>query len=438
MPVFAPSSRNVIRTVAALAILLAACWGGAELWWIYHAKRFQEVRPGVLYRTGQPSEEGFRYLVRSKHIKTIVTLQSFEPKLRQGHYDPGQPSGRMESEFAHDLHVKFEHWPLGDEACWPWPAPWHFEAFFKLLDEPANHPVLLHCQGGRHRTGTLSAIYRLEYDRWPVDRVLKEMYSFKFGPPAPIQEQNLRTYYPRPRPSPDEWSALDAAFGPLLTKRAGDYEALVYGLRHLDNRAELNSRLTLYLQAHEPFGVCLAQRLIDNLDDPLVPAATAEAIRTVTAGDAPFADRAMAAALIADFGQPQQQYELLCLLWDESQGGPVSPRYRALTAGVANRYTTNRLPYLEPLLYDEREQPEPGANHSRYCDTAVAKMTAILDLDLSDGHSARFLEGGRKNAMAWFLNHRVEAQLADLLPPGGKDEVRAMRPDDEIEGRKLR
>ena len=67
--------------------------------------------------------------------------------------------------------------------------------------------------GGRHRTGTISALFRLEYDRWPVERVLAEMYSFKFGEGTPMQEYNLRTYLPRPHPNEAAWQTLRDGVG---------------------------------------------------------------------------------------------------------------------------------------------------------------------------------------------------------------------------------
>ena len=62
---------------------------------------------------------------------------------------------------------------MGKEWCWPWFTPWQFDEFFKLLDDPANLPLAVHCMGGRHRTGTFSALYRLEYDGWPIERVTR-------------------------------------------------------------------------------------------------------------------------------------------------------------------------------------------------------------------------------------------------------------------------
>lgn len=420
-----------------LALSACAC-GGLELWWLYNAKRFQEVRPGVLYRTGQPTEQGMRYVIECESIRTVVTLQRFDAKMRTSGIDFGKPSGQAEADFTRHMKVRFEQWPLGDEMCWPWPAPWYLEEYLKLMDEPANWPVLIHCQGGRHRTGTLAAIFRLEYDRWPVERALEEMYSFNFGPAVPIQEHNLRTYFARPRPNAKELAALKSAFVPLLTDTApADYEKLVLALRHYRDRERLRAAVEGYLASDGMFALPLAYRLIDASNDRLAAPTAEAAIRALGDPARSFNDTAIAAAIVADFGSPEQQEQLLALLTELTQG-PVSQRYAALSAGVANRYTTNRLPFLKVLLDDERERLEPVAAGSRYCDTAVARMQAILDQPLFAPQDPTGWVGARTRAKEWFAAHSADVQFTQLQPPTGRKVVRAMQPGDEIERTQLR
>lgn len=39
-------------------------------------------------------------------------------------------------------------------------------AFFKVLDDSAAYPVLIHCHHGTGRTEIYSALYRIEYEGW--------------------------------------------------------------------------------------------------------------------------------------------------------------------------------------------------------------------------------------------------------------------------------
>jgi tyrosine-protein phosphatase SIW14 len=52
--------------------------------------------------------------------------------------------------------------------------------FLKLVNDPANQPVYVHCQGGRHRTGVMTAVYRMTHDGWTADQAYAEMKQHHF------------------------------------------------------------------------------------------------------------------------------------------------------------------------------------------------------------------------------------------------------------------
>ncbi|HZL94875.1 MAG TPA: hypothetical protein VFB99_14560 [Vicinamibacterales bacterium] len=51
----------------------------------------------------------------------------------------------------------------------------------QLVNNPANQPVYVHCAGERHRTGVMTAVYRMTHDGWNSDRAFKEMKQYDFG-----------------------------------------------------------------------------------------------------------------------------------------------------------------------------------------------------------------------------------------------------------------
>ena len=53
--------------------------------------------------------------------------------------------------------------------------------FLQLVNDPASQPVYVHCAGGRHRTGVMTAVYRMTSDGWTSDRAFKEMKKYDFG-----------------------------------------------------------------------------------------------------------------------------------------------------------------------------------------------------------------------------------------------------------------
>lgn len=434
--IFSPRRRPWSFRILAGLLLIAAAIAAWPAFWHVHAKRFRELEPGVFYRVGQPTEFGLRYLIRNRGVKTVLSFQSWDVRLRHGLFDVGDPSGEKEAEFVRSLGARHLQWPLGDEPYWPWPTPWVYDEFFKLIDDPDNLPVVVHCAGGRHRTGSLSALYRLEYDRWPVERVLEEMYSFKFGHPIPIQEHNLRTYTPRPRPAEDQWAELRRAFEPVLQgTQLERYEDLLVALRRRISEPDVLAAAQSYLADGRPFAIPLAQRLVDDLDHPLAEQAASHAGRVIRQNDASPADWSMAAALVADFGMPEDQEALLALLADEPLDGPPTPRYQALVVGVTNRYTLNRLPYLEPLLGDLRQRPEEAARQYRYADTATARLSVILNRNMIEpgqvppGES--LWERGRRLANTWFRENRERVAFNRLLPPQGNNQ---MHRDGQFEG----
>ncbi len=129
-------------------------------------------------------------------------------------------------------------------------------------------------------------------------------------------------------------------------------------------------------------------RLIDKPDVAILPAALAAASRCLArARDANKPDESQsgydnilsAASLIADFGNAEEQQQLLDMLREGREPPHVTPVFRALVAGVANRYTGNRVPFLAMLLDDTRIMPDAGDATVRYCDMAIAHLSAIVD-----------------------------------------------------------
>jgi tyrosine-protein phosphatase SIW14 len=79
------------------------------------------------------------------------------------------------------------------------PAEEAVKEFLKVMDERENYPVLVHCFAGIHRTGTMCAVFRMEFHHWPADRAINEMQQCGFEPADMVEniEVYLRDYTPR-------------------------------------------------------------------------------------------------------------------------------------------------------------------------------------------------------------------------------------------------
>jgi tyrosine-protein phosphatase SIW14 len=167
-----------------------------------HAKRFREVEPGKLYRSGQMTAAGFRETIERHHIKTVVNLQHENP-------DPLLPENWLgkgtvhESELCKQLGVKYvllkpDIFPPGNTVDKEPPV---VEEWLSLLKDE-NYPILLHCKAGLHRTGRLTAIYRMEHHGWSPGEALRELRANGYGFVASSENdafvvQFIQNYKPR-------------------------------------------------------------------------------------------------------------------------------------------------------------------------------------------------------------------------------------------------
>jgi protein tyrosine phosphatase (PTP) superfamily phosphohydrolase (DUF442 family) len=115
---------------------------------------------GELYRGDQPSPQGMQNL-KNLGLKTIINLRSF-------HSDRDEIG---------DTGLAYEHIYM---------KAWHPEEedvvrFLKIVTDPKRAPVLVHCQHGADRTGTMIAVYRIIVQGWSKAEAIREMTEGGFG-----------------------------------------------------------------------------------------------------------------------------------------------------------------------------------------------------------------------------------------------------------------
>lgn len=114
----------------------------------------------TLYRSAQPTADGMKNL-KKMGIETIINLRSFH-------------SDRSE---IGDTGLAYEHIYM---------KAWRIEykevvRFLQIVTNPKRTPVLVHCQHGADRTGTVSAIYRVAVQGWSKEEAVREMTQGGFG-----------------------------------------------------------------------------------------------------------------------------------------------------------------------------------------------------------------------------------------------------------------
>jgi len=114
------------------------------------------------YRGAQPFGNDYADLA-ALGIKTVIDLTG---------------DGRSDEQaFVERAGMKFYRIPLTTSN---WPSDAAVTQFLKLVNDRANQPVFVHCQGGRHRTGTMTAVYRMTHYGWTADQAYTEMKKYHF------------------------------------------------------------------------------------------------------------------------------------------------------------------------------------------------------------------------------------------------------------------
>jgi protein-tyrosine phosphatase len=174
--------------IVLVGILVAGFFLGCHAYFraVYeHQKRLRVVEPGRFYRSGQMTASGFTDTVRRYGIRTIINVQDDfpDPDLQLG---PFSNDTVKESDLCRRLGVNYV-WLTPDlkpRSTTGGPRPAVLDDFLAVLDDPASYPVLLHCKAGLHRTGVLSAVYRMEYNGWSNLRAYRELKAHGFGDSA--------------------------------------------------------------------------------------------------------------------------------------------------------------------------------------------------------------------------------------------------------------
>jgi protein-tyrosine phosphatase len=147
-----------------------------------YSKRLREVVPQRVYRSGQMTAPGFADAVEKLKIQTIINLQDEypDPDIALGYFTKGTVK---ESELCRRLEVVYLYLPpdLIARRLVGVHRPRAIDRFLEIMDDPHNYPVLIHCKAGLHRTGIMTAVYRMEYQGWSPHQAIEEMKQHGFA-----------------------------------------------------------------------------------------------------------------------------------------------------------------------------------------------------------------------------------------------------------------
>jgi tyrosine-protein phosphatase SIW14 len=175
---------------AVLATLILGLPGLHYRYTYEQSKRLRVVTDGKFYRSGQLPASGFRDAAAKYGIKTVINLQeeARDPLIPERAF--AKPSVRQSDALAAIgvNAIALDGGVLEDNPQ-PGQRPAVIDEFLEVIDAIRDkywkndipHAVLIHCKAGLHRTGLLTAIYRLEYEDRSLPEVIEELKANGFG-----------------------------------------------------------------------------------------------------------------------------------------------------------------------------------------------------------------------------------------------------------------
>jgi protein tyrosine/serine phosphatase len=145
---------------------------------------FETITEGKVYKSGVIPPDEIEDYVKEYKIKSIIDLRF--PGTGDEVNNPEIPTELTAEKEAIAKIKGVNYFNNGSDQV---PEPHNLDTFFKIMDDPKNYPVLIHCYHGVGRAEMYSAIYRIEYENMEKDeartntRFLTKWSSFDLGKP---------------------------------------------------------------------------------------------------------------------------------------------------------------------------------------------------------------------------------------------------------------
>jgi len=176
--------KKQLKIIGILLFVLALLFGGKYLYDMNINHNFETITEGKVYKSGVIPPDEIASYVKKYHIKSIVDLRF--PGTGDDVNNPENPAELSAEQNAVAKISGVNYFNDGSDQV---PNKENLIKFYKIMDNPANYPVLIHCYHGVGRAELYSAVYRIEYENWDKDeartstRFLTKWSSFDLGKP---------------------------------------------------------------------------------------------------------------------------------------------------------------------------------------------------------------------------------------------------------------
>lgn len=176
--------KQILKIVLSILVIVALFWAKSYFYDYKINHNLKVISEGKVYKSGVIPPDDIADFVKEHQIKSIVDLRF--PGTGDDVNNPEIPVELIAEKEAAAKIKGLNYFNIGSDQV---PKPENLEAFFKVMDNKANYPVLIHCFHGVGRAEMYSAIYRIEYENWDRDEARKEtrfltkFSSFDLGKP---------------------------------------------------------------------------------------------------------------------------------------------------------------------------------------------------------------------------------------------------------------
>ncbi len=133
--------------------IIAALLLGYDAWNMRINNNFGVITAGKVYKSGAIHADDIGDYISKYGIKTVIDLRDTQ----------NQKTNREEEKKAIDKIDGTRYVNITSPQV---PTKENLKLFYKVLDEPSNYPVLIHCYHGLGRTMLYVALYRIEYENY--------------------------------------------------------------------------------------------------------------------------------------------------------------------------------------------------------------------------------------------------------------------------------
>ena len=176
--------KKQLKNIGILLFVLALLFGGKYVYDMNINHNFETITEGKVYKSGVIPPDELESYVKKYKIKSIVDLRF--PGTGD---DVNNPEDATELKAEKIAIAKINGVNYFNDGSDQVPTNENLNLFYKIMDNPANYPVLIHCYHGVGRAELYSAVYRIEYENWDKDkartstRILTKWSSFDLGKP---------------------------------------------------------------------------------------------------------------------------------------------------------------------------------------------------------------------------------------------------------------